>query len=110
MWPKFTSILLWGPFQNLAFILRLTKPVEKGFLLRTVVSIFTVFYAFPGMEVSAFTDVNSSLRNPNGKSFLKLEDKMHWSIPELYEPELFLFFISRIYHKSGWDKHDTFKS
>lgn len=39
------------------------------------------------MEVSAYTDVNSSLSSPNGKSFLMLEDKMLWSTPELYKPE-----------------------
>lgn len=34
------------------------------------------FHCFSGMEVSAFTDVDPSLRNTSGKSFLKLEDKM----------------------------------
>lgn len=49
----------------------------------------TAFYVFPGMEVSAFIVANSSLRNLffltvlSGKRFLKLEEKMHWSIPGL---------------------------
>lgn len=51
--------------------------MEKGFLMRTVLGIFTAFYIFPGREASAFIDVNSSLRNPNGKRFLQLEDKMY---------------------------------
>lgn len=57
--------------------------MENRFLQKNCTQHCTAFYAFPGMEVSAFVVANSTLRNlfflskQSGKRLFKLEEKMH---------------------------------